>query len=146
MPLIAHSAAVTSSLRWIWANSKKTGDGGVDARYYGAADEVIPIQVKMHKKPIGRPDLDKLLGAQTAMNNQGLHAPMSLMVSLYHPAHNLRTFAAQQGRVLLGDIEYPVMQVHSVEEMLTKGDRPVLPPVDPRSLVGNTQIRMRVST
>ena len=69
---------------------------------------------------------------------------MSLMVSLYQPAHNLRTFAAQQGRVTLGEVDYPVMQVHSVEEMLTKGERPELPPVDPRSLVGNTQIRMRV--
>ncbi len=82
---------------WAWAedkvagllnaipNSKKTGDGGVDARYYGAAKEVIPIQVKMHRKPVGRPDMDKLLGAQTAMNNRGIHAPMSLMVSLYPP-------------------------------------------------------------
>jgi hypothetical protein len=63
---------------WAWAedkvagllnaipNSKKTGDGGVDARYYGAANEVIPIQVKMHRNPIGRPDLDRLLGARTA--------------------------------------------------------------------------------
>ena len=52
---------------WAWAedrvagllnavpNSKKTGDGGVDARYYGAGDEVIPIQVKMHRNPVGRP-------------------------------------------------------------------------------------------
>ena len=124
-------------------NSKKTGDGGVDARYYGAEyDVIIPIQVKMHKKPIGRPDLDKLLGAQTAMNNRGIHAPMSLMVSLYEPPRNLRTFADQQGRVTLGDTDYPVMQALSVEEMLTKGERPKLPPVDPRALVGNTQTRM----
>ena len=27
--------------------------------------------------------MDKLLGAQTAMNNRGIHAPMSLMISLY---------------------------------------------------------------
>ena len=139
---------------WAWAedkvagllnavpNSKKTGDGGVDARYYGAAEEVIPIQVKMHQKPIGRPDLDKLLGAQTAMRNRGVNAPMSLMVSLYPPASNLRTFAAEQGRVELHGVDYPVMQTLSVEEMLTKGERPKLPPVDPRSLVGNTQTRM----
>ncbi len=139
---------------WAWAedkvagllnavpNSKKTGDGGVDARYYGAAEEVIPIQVKMHQKPIGRPDLDKLLGAQTAMRNRGVNAPMSLMVSLYPPASNLRTFAAEQGRVELHGVDYPVMQALSVEEMLTKGERPKLPPVDPRSLVGNTQTRM----
>lgn len=79
---------------WAWAedkvagllnavpNSKKTGDGGVDARYYGAAEEVIPIQVKMHRNPVGRPDMDRLLGAQVAMQNRGIHAPMSLMVSL----------------------------------------------------------------
>ena len=139
---------------WAWAedkvagllnavpNSKKTGDGGVDARYYGAAEEVIPIQVKMHQKPIGRPDLDKLLGAQTAMRNRGINAPMSLMVSLYPPTSNLRTFAAEQGRVELHGVDYPVMQALSVEEMLTKGERPKLPPVDPRSLVGNTQTRM----
>ena len=139
---------------WAWAedkvagllnavpNSKKTGDGGVDARYYGAAEEVIPIQVKMHQKPIGRPDLDKLLGAQTAMKNRGVNAPMSIMVSLYPPPYNLRTFAAEQGRVELHGVDYPVMQTLSVEDMLTKGDRPKLPPVDPRSLVGNTQTRM----
>ena len=139
---------------WAWAedkvagllnavpNSKKTGDGGVDARYYGAADEVIPIQVKMHQKPVGRPDMDKLLGAQTAMKNRGIHAPMSLMVSLYPPPHNLRTFAAEQGWVTLSEREYPVMQALSVEEMLTKGERPKLPPVDPRALVGNTQTKM----
>ena len=105
---------------WAWAedkvagllnavpNSKKTGDGGVDARYYGAAEEVIPIQVKVRSSsPIGRPDLDKLLGAQTAMNNRGIHAPMSLMVGLYPPPRNLRTFAEEQGRVTLGDQDYP---------------------------------------
>ena len=139
---------------WAWAedqvagllnavpNRKKVGDGGVDARYYGAAGEVIPIQVKMYRKPVGRPDMDKLLGVQTAMQNQGVHAPMSLMVSLYAPAKNLRTFAAQQGRVVLADDEYPVMQIFSVEEMLTHGDLPKLPPVDPRSLVGATQTKM----
>ena len=34
------------------------------------------------------------------------------------------------------------MQALSVEEMLLNGDRPKLPPVDPRSLVGDTQTRM----
>ena len=76
------------------------------------------------------------------MNNRGIHAPMSLMVSLYPPAHNLRAFAAQQGRVPLHGDDYPVMQALSVEEMLTKGERPKLPPVDPRALVGNTQSRL----
>ena len=139
---------------WAWAedkiagllnavpNSKKTGDGGVDARYFGAAGEVIPIQVKMHRAPVGRPDMQKLLGAQVSMQNQGIHAPMSVMVSLYPPPNNLRTFAVQQGRVMLDGKDYPVMQVLSVEEMLTKGDHPKLPPVDPRSLVGATQTRM----
>ena len=146
---------------WAWAedkvagllnaipNSKKTGDGGVDARYYGADNEIIPIQVKMHQNRIGRPDLDRLLGAQTAMQNRGIHAPMSIMVSLYPPPNNLRTFAAEQGRVMLdagpgGKTDYPVMQVLSVQEMLTKGERPKLPPPDPRSLIGDSQTRMVV--
>ncbi len=138
---------------WAWAedkmagllnaipNSKKTGDRGVDARYFTANDEVVPIQVKMRRSPIGRPDLDRLLGAQTAMQNEGVNAPMSLLVSLY-PPKNLLAFAARQGRVTLGEDEYPKMQVLSVEEMLTKGERPKLPPVDPRTLVGNTQSRL----
>ena len=82
---------------WAWAedkvaglinavpNQKKTGDGGVDARYFGMTAEVIPIQIKMHRDNIGRPDLDRLLGAQTAMRNRGVNAPMSVMVSLYPP-------------------------------------------------------------
>ncbi len=147
---------------WAWAedkvagllnavpNDRKTGDGGVDARFYGAAKEVIPIQVKMHRNRIGRPDMDKLLGAQTAMQNRGVFSPMSIMVSLYPPPHNLRTFAAEQGRVILdagadGVSDYPVMQVLSVQEMLTKGELPKLPPPDPRSLVGNSQTRLAIS-
>ena len=107
-----------------------------------AAAEVIPIQVKMHRRPIGRPDLDKLLGAQTAMQNRGIHAPMSLLISLYPPPRNLHAFATEQGWAELDGMEYPVLQVLSVEEMLTKGDRPALPPVDPRALVGDTQSRL----
>ena len=103
---------------WAWAEDKvaallnaipndvKTRDGGVDARYFGVMDTaqakpiVIPIQVKTWRedRPVGRPELDKLLGVQTAMNNQGVHAPMSVMVSMYTPSESLRTFAAQQGR------------------------------------------------
>ena len=151
---------------WAWAedkvaallnavpNQRKTGDGGVDARYFGAMDVVkkegiiIPIQVKMNRKStaLRRPDMDRLLGTQTALNNRGLYAPMSIMVSLYEPPETLRMFAAQQGRVTLttssGAVDYPVMQVLSVEEMLLRGERPKLPPVDPRSLVGDTQDRM----
>ena len=136
-------------------NQRKQGDGGVDARYFGALDLdrsegiIVPIQVKMHasSRPVGRPDMDRLLGTQTAMRNRGLHAPMSLMVSLYPPPESLRVFAAQQGRVTLstreaGRREYPVMQALSVQEMLQNDARPTLPPVDPRSLVGNTQDRM----
>ena len=41
-----------------------------------------------------------------------------------------------------GAVDYPVMQVLSVEEMLVRDDRPKLPPPDPRSLVGNTQNKM----
>ena len=154
---------------WAWAedkvagllnaipNERKTGDGGVDARYYGAMDidrnegVVVPIQVKMHRNPasVGRPDMDRLLGTQTAMQNRGLNAPMSLMISLYPPPDSLRVFAAQQGRVTIntletGTVEYPVMQVISVQEMLQGDERPALPPVDPRSLVGDTQDKMLI--
>ena len=151
---------------WAWAedrvaallnavpNERKTGDGGVDARYFGAVDlerkegVVVPIQVKMHRaSSVGRPDMDRLLGVQATMNNRGLHAPMSIMVSLYPPPRALRVFAAEQGRVTIttqeeGAVDYPRMQVLSVEEMLRHGERPKLPPVDPRSLVGDTQDRM----
>ena len=152
---------------WAWAedkvagllnavpNQRKQGDGGVDARYFGALDIdrnegiIIPIQVKMYGsgRSVGRPDMDRLLGTQTAMRNRGLHAPMSLMVSLYPPPDSLRVFAAQQGRVTLhtreaGRQEYPVMQALSVQEMLQHDERPALPPVDPRALVGNTQDKM----
>ena len=41
-----------------------------------------------------------------------------------------------------GAAEYPRMQVLSVEEMLRHGERPKLSPVDPRSLVGDTQDKM----
>ena len=151
---------------WAWAedrvaallnavpNERKTGDGGVDARYFGAVDlerkegVVVPIQVKMHRaSSVGRPDMDRLLGVQATMNNRGLHAPISIMVSLYPPPRALRVFAAEQGRVTIttqeeGAVDYPRMQVLSVEEMLRHGERPKLPPVDPRSLVGDTQDRM----
>ena len=151
---------------WAWAedrvaallnavpNERKVGDGGVDARYFGAMDVerkegvIIPIQVKMHRaSSVGRPDMDRLLGVQATMNNRGLHAPMSIMVSLYPPPESLRVFAAEQGRVTIttqeeGAVEYPRMQALSVEEMLRHGERPKLPPVDPRSLVGDTQDRM----
>ena len=66
---------------------------------------------------------------------------MSLMV-IYPVPRNLRAFAAERGRLTLADTEYPVMQTMSVQEMLTKGERPKLPPVDPRSIVGSTQTRM----
>ena len=100
---------------WAWAedrvaallnavpNERKVGDGGVDARYFGAMDVerkegvIIPIQVKMHRaSSVGRPDMDRLLGVQARMNNRGLHAPMSIMVSLYPPPESLRVFAAEQ--------------------------------------------------
>ena len=153
---------------WAWAedrvaallnavpNERKSGDGGVDARYFGAMDIekhegiIVPIQVKMHRThSVGRPDMDRLLGTQTAMQNRGLHAPMSIMVSLYPPPNSLRVFAAEQGRVTLttheeGAAEYPRMQVLSVEERLRHGERPKLPPVDPRSLVGDTQDKMLI--
>ena len=153
---------------WAWAedkvagllnavpNERKQGDGGVDARYFGALDLdrsegiIVPIQVKMNasaQQSVRRPDMDRLLGTQTAMRNRGLHTPMSIMISLYPPPESVRVFAAQQGRVTLhtregGRREYPVMQALSVQEMLTRDERPTLPPVDPRSLVGDTQDKM----
>ena len=165
--LMQRDEAEDSIPGWAWAedkvagllnavpNQRKQGDGGVDARYFGAMDIdrnegiIIPIQVKMYAsgRSVGRPDLDRLLGTQTAMQNRGLHAPMSLMVSLYPPSDSLRVFAAQQGRVTLhtreaGRQDYPVMQALSVQEMLQHDERPALPPADPRSLVGNTQDKM----
>ena len=153
---------------WAWAedkvagllnavpNERKRGDGGVDARYFGALDLdrnegiVVPIQVKMYasaQRSVGRPDADRLLGVQTDLQRRGWHAPMSLMVSLYPPPESVRVFAARQGRVTLhtrdgGRQEYPVMQALSVQEMLQRDTRPALPPVDPRALVGDTQDRM----
>ncbi len=141
---------------WAWAedkvagllnavpNAKKIGDGGVDARYYTEAGEVIPIQVKMHQGQIGRPDMQKLLGVQTEWRNKKVKSPMSLMVTLYPPNEPLRLYAAQQGRVTLRGEAYPKMQVLSVQEMLTKEARPKLPPVDPRYFVGDTQTRLAV--
>ena len=127
-------------------NSKKVGDGGVDARYRTEADEVIPIQVKMHKGQIGRPELDKLLGVQASWQNQGKDCPMSLMVTLYPPRESLRVFATQQGQVWLRGERYPKMQILSVQEMLTQEERPKLPPVDPRYFVGDTQTRFAMAT
>ena len=142
---------------WAWAedkvagllnaisNSKKRGDGGVDARYFTEAGETILIQVKMHEGQIGRPDLDKLLGVQTSWNNQNIEAPMSVMVTLYDPSENLKVYAAQQGQVTLRGERYPKMQVLSVWEMLTREVRPKLPPVDPRYFVGDTQTRLTLA-
>ena len=165
--LMSRDDAEDGTPGWEWAEDKvaallnavpnevKVGDGGIDAHYFGAMDAernegiIIPIQVKMWRsdRPVGRPDMDRLLGVQTALRNKGRHAPMSLMVSLYPPTESLRSFAAQQGRVTLttmdgGSAEYPVMQAISVKEMLLRDERPKLPPVDPRSLVGDTQDKM----
>ena len=66
---VGHGGDKVAGLLNAVPNTRKRGDGGVDAYYYGAAVEVIPTQVKMHQKSVGRPDMDKLLGAQTAMGN-----------------------------------------------------------------------------
>ena len=141
---------------WAWAedkvagllnavpNSKKVGDGGVDARYFTEAGEVIPIQVKMHQGQVGRPDLQKLLGVQTEWQNKKVRSPMSLMVTLYPPAEPVRVYAAQQGKVTLRGEEFSRLQVLSVQEMLVKQYRPKLPPVDPRYFVGDTQTRLAI--
>ena len=141
---------------WAWAedkvagllnavpNAKKQNDGGVDARYFTEANEVVPIQVKMHRGQIGTPDMQKLLGVQAEWQNRKVKAPMSLMVTLYPPSDNLRTYATKQGQVTLRGERYPRMQVLSVQEMLTKQARPKLPPVDPRYFVGDTQTRLAV--
>ena len=72
---------------WAWAedkvagllnavpNSKKIGDGGVDARYFTGGGEVIPIQVKMHQGQIGRPQLQNLLGVQAEWQNKQCQGP-----------------------------------------------------------------------
>jgi hypothetical protein len=142
---------------WAWAedkvagllnalpNDKKTGDGGVDARYFTERGEIIPIQVKMYKGQIGRPEMQKLLGVQTEWRNRKVKSPMSLMVTLYPPRETLRVFARQQGDVTLRGERYPKMQVLSVQEMLTKQVRPKLPPVDPRYFVGDTQTRFAIA-
>ena len=139
---------------WAWAedkvagllnavpNSKKIGDGGVDARYFTEQGGVIPVQVKMYKGQIGRPELQKLLGVQAEWQNRKMDAPMSVMVTLYPPREALRVYARQQGNVRVRGEEYPVMQVLSVQEMLTKEVRPKLPPVDPRYFVGDTNTRL----
>ncbi len=155
--LLHESDAEDGLAGWAWAedkvagllnavpNSKKVGDGGVDARYYTAAGEVIPVQVKMHRGQVGRPDMQKLLGVQTEWQNNKVPSPMALTITLYPPREALRTYAVQQGRVTLRGEEYPKMQVLSVQEMLTKNARPKLPPVDPRYFVGDTQTRLTIS-
>ena len=122
------------------ANKTNTGDGGVDAIYHGQKDSEngrqiqVPIQVKMQQGSAGRPVMDRLLGAQFSMQSQGIHAPMSIMVTLYPSSERLRKFAESQGRVTLAIDEesketYPRMQIISVQEMLEDGKRPMLPPV-----------------
>ena len=142
---------------WAWAedkvagllnavpNSKRGPDGGIDGHYYTEAGEIIPIQVKMYRKQIGRPLMDKLLGVQARLQNQKRKAPMSLMVTLYPPNEPLRVYARQQGNVTLRGERYPKMQIMSVQEMLTKDVRPKLPPVDPRYFVGDTQTRLAIA-
>ena len=155
---------------WAWAedrvaamlkavpNERKTGDEGVDARYYGVqdleADErgiVIPIQVKTWRsdRRVGRPEGQSLYAAQMDMQREGKHAPMSMLVSAYPPAQSLRTYAASQGEVAIRTREeglraYPAMQAISVQEMLEKDARPLLPPPDPGYLVGDTQTQMQM--
>ena len=138
---------------WAWAedkvagllnavpNSKKVSDGGVDARYYTEAGEILPIQVKMYQNQIRRDQLQNLFGVQNEQKQ-----PMSLMITLYPPTEGLRVYAAQRGKVTLRGEEYPRMQVLSVQEMLTKQERPKLPPVDPRYFVGDTQTRFAVAS
>ena len=99
----------------------------------------------MHSGQIGRPDMQRLLGVVSDWQTNKVKAPMSLMVTLYPPNDNLRVFARQQGGVTIRGERYPKMQVLSVQEMLTKADRPKLPPVDPRYFVGDTQTRLAMA-
>ena len=121
------------------ANKTKTGDGGVDAIYHGPKDTEngkqiqIPIQVKMQQGSVGRPAMDRLLGAQFSMQNQGIHAPMSIMVTLYPLSQRLRKFASSQGQVEIGvgdesKERFPRLQIISVQEMLEEGKLPTVPP------------------
>ena len=142
---------------WAWAedkvagllqaipNSKKVGDGGVDARYFTEAEEVIPIQVKMHREQISKNYMEDLLGVQSCWRKKKVKSPMALMVTLYPPNEGLRAFAAQQGQVTLRGVRYPKMQILSVQEMLLNAERPRLPPPDPCSLVGDTQTRFAIA-
>ena len=52
--------------------------------------------------------------------------------------------ASRVSRSVAGE-DYPLMQALSVQEMLTNYERPNLPPVDLRWLVGDTQMRMAVT-
>ena len=136
---------------WAWAEDKvaemlqaipnqtKTRDSGIDARYYGSPAmgrvslTLVPIQVKMQRGSIGRPAIDRLLGVQASLQNQGQHVPMAIMVTLYPSSKALWEYAQQQGQVSLsfgtaGVSQYPKLQLISVFEMLQEGKRPLLPP------------------
>lgn len=107
----------------------------MDVWYYGFQDIVIPIQVKMHQGSVGRVELDKLMGVQASLNNQGSYAPMSILVTLYGPSIRLKEHAFRQGMVSLRNAQgnqqlYPRVQAVSVEEILTKNAKVQLPPVD----------------
>lgn len=51
----------------------------------------------MHRGQIGSPDVDRLLGVQTSLQNERKKATMPLMVTLYPPSEALRVFAAKRG-------------------------------------------------
>ena len=79
----------------------------MDARYFTEANEVIPIQVKMHRNQVQRTAMQSLLGVMAEWKAQKVKAPMSLMVTLYPPSDTLRVLASQQGRVTLRGSETP---------------------------------------
>ena len=98
---------------------------------------------------VGRPDMTGLLGTQTAMQNRGA---ARADVDHGEPLPAPGVAAGVRGGAGPGDADYargrhsgvPAYEVLSVEEMLRHGERPKLPPVDPRSLVGDTQDKMLI--
>ena len=49
---------------WI-PNPKKSNDGGIDG---WAMNQTIPIQIKNHRNKIGRPDIQKFVGALNSVS------------------------------------------------------------------------------
>ena len=60
-------------------NPKKTNDGGIDG---WANDHKVPIQIKNHRNKVGRPDLQKFLGAMNG-SHEGIFVAWDCTPSCY---------------------------------------------------------------